>query len=275
MKWTKASCMLSLALATLVLALSSAAENPATLKAEASAAFDKGDFYRAYGLYEEALVEDLANDNKLGVAQGLTDLGRALAAERSHEKALSHFRSALLKWIQLDHAPGTARTLHAMAGVYRELGDESRVERLTQQALLVIDGNVRPDLVISVALPMACGDDNSFAPDKSKIPGGTWTAWGIGTSEATALQNALQQAFTGMGYLPTCKDKCPDGSAPAAGECVADVNSSLPTSTTPADYGSPQWTVSNKQNGQVVIGPVAITQFPAGLNVEQSCSACC
>lgn len=125
----------------------------------------------------------------------------------------------------------------------------------------------------AVAEPLDCGKTKEIAPRAADIPGGTWTMYGSGATEKEALASVLSALFANVYGKPKCKTACPDGTAPREGECVADIKASDPPSTTPGDYGSPQWRV-RKRGNRVIIGPVKVTKFPDGLKAIQSCSSC-
>ncbi len=276
MKWTRVVCFLALAFTAVWQSGGLVAqESSASFRAEGEAAFAEGRYEKAYGLLEQALVEDLANGDRAAVAAGLGALGKVLESQGRLQEAASYFRSSLVVWMELEDRSGMARALRNIGRIYELRGDLIKAEDHFEKARLVLAGTLTTVGLVATADPLACGASKEITPDPKKLPGGSWSAWGIGNSESAALKNALQQAFTGMYGLPTCKDTCPDGTPPTTGQCVADINSSDPPSTKPADYGSPPWKVYKKKNGRVVIGPVTITKFPAGLTAIQSCSACC
>lgn len=248
----------------------------ARLRGEGRQLRAEGHLEESLARFEEAIFESLAVDDLRGASLTLSEIGRTYERAGLLPEALQYFQSALSVDIQRRDRPSVARDLKDLGRVFGLLGHFERSLSYYGKAQAVVEGAVPVEVVVALA-ELACGATNEVTPKPADFTGGTWTGFGSGANEKEALQSVLNAAF-GTAYQPTCKTKCPDGSAPPAGKCKGDVTSTLPSSTTPADYGSPAWNPREVtlRNGtkRTLIGPVKITKFPADIKAVQKCTAC-
>ncbi|HVR95488.1 MAG TPA: tetratricopeptide repeat protein [Thermoanaerobaculia bacterium] len=257
-------------------ARAAAPSRAASLRAEGRQLRVAGRFDEALGRFQEAVFESLATDDSRGAALALSEMGKTHEKAGRSDEALQYYQSALSIDIELRSRADVARDLTDLGRVFLAQGQVERAMKFYGKAQAVVESAIPVEVVVA-ATPLACGSSNNVTPNPADFTGGTWTGFGSGADEKGALQSVLNQAF-GTVYQPTCKTKCPDGSTPARGKCTANVVSTVPTSTTPGDYGSPAWNpqVITLKDGtkRTLIGPVKITKFPADIKAVQSCSAC-